>query len=71
MFSANRQQLIDRLNNLYWTAYEEPGRAVDQAIELIRAAGISDPLETTDLLLASHSHEQPGSVTDLVLKVSR
>ena len=64
---VERPKLIDRLNSLYFQAYNSPGRAVDCAVEMIRAAGIRSELETASVLKASHYGEEiPGSVTDLV-----
>jgi hypothetical protein len=64
-------KLIDELNALYFSAYESPGRAVDEAIEKIRAAGISSPLETKSILQASsYANEPKGSVTSLTLSAS-
>jgi len=64
---VERPKLIDRLNSLYFQAYDFPGRAVDCAVEMIRAAGIRSELETASILKASaYGEERPGSVTDLV-----
>ena len=64
-------KLIDNLNALYFSAYESPGRAVDEAIEKIRAAGINSPLETKSVLQASnYANEPSGSVTSLTLSAS-
>lgn len=67
---CERPQLIDRLNSLYWQAHESPGRAVDEALALIRRAGVDNPLETNSILLASdYSLESNGTVTALLLAV--
>jgi hypothetical protein len=66
-----RPKLIDRLNSLYFQAYDSPGRAVDCAVEMIRAAGIRSELETASILKASaYGEERPGSVTDLVCSIA-
>ena len=68
---VERPRLIERLNGLYFNAYESPGRAVDEAVEMIRAEGITDERETATLLKVSHyGEEQPGSVTDLVCRIA-
>ena len=64
--------LIERLDLLYLECCEarSPGRGVDQAIDMIRQAGITDPADTRSILSASlYGHEPPGSVTDLVMRV--
>jgi hypothetical protein len=68
---VERPKLIDRLNSLYFEAYNSPGRAVDCAVELIRNAGIRSELETASLLKASCYGEEPrGSVTDIVCSLA-
>ena len=62
-------KLIEEVNALYWSAYESPGRAVDEAIERIRRAGIVDERETASILMASHyQHETTDSVTGIVMR---
>ena len=62
--------LIDRLNSLYFQAYESPGRAVDEAVGMIRAAGVTATLETRSILAASHYGDEPtGSVSAMVMAV--
>lgn len=69
---VERPKLIDRLNSLYFQAYDSPGRAVDEAVDMIRANGIRSEMETANILKASHYGEEgPGSVTDLVCAVMR
>jgi len=65
--------LIEKLNNLYWACYECYGHSVDEAVEIIRTAGIKNPMETNNLLLASDYSQDvgKGSATDLVLVVGR
>jgi hypothetical protein len=46
-------KLISELNNLYWIAQEDYGQGIDQAVELIRNAGIKGSLETNSILEAS------------------
>ena len=68
---VERPKLIERLNSLYFQSYGSPGRAVDEAVDMIRAAGIRSELETVSLLKASHyGEERPGSVTDLVCSIA-
>lgn len=62
--------LIENLNRLYASAYESHGRAVDEAIEMIRAAGVKGRMETDSILMASdYSNETPGSITSLVRSI--
>ncbi len=62
--------LIDRINSLYFQSCGSPGRAVDEAVQMIRDAGIKGTLETRSVLLASaYSQEGPGSVTQLVSSI--
>ena len=64
-------KLIARLNTLYHEACDSPGRAVDEAVQMIRDAGITSYLETNSLLAASdYSLERSGSVTALVMGVA-
>jgi hypothetical protein len=68
---VERPKLLDRINNLYFQAFDSPGRAVDEALRMIRDAGIRSELETRSLLSASaYSQEGPGSVTQLVMSMS-
>lgn len=68
---VERPKLIDQLNSLYFRAYESPGRAVDEAVEMVRAAGIRSELEAMSVLKASHyGEEKPGGVTDIVLSLA-
>ena len=68
---VERPKLIDQLNSLYFQAYDSPGRAVDEAVEMMRADGIRSELETSSLLKSSHyGEERPGSVTDLVCSIA-
>ena len=68
---VERPRLIERLNALYFSAYDSPGRAVDEAVEAIRAEGITDERETATILKASHyGEEQVGSVTDIVCRIA-
>ena len=68
---VERPKLIDRLNSLYYQAYESHGKAVDEAVEMIRAAGIRSELETASVLLASnYGEEMQGSVTALVCSLA-
>jgi len=65
-------KLIERLTSLYWQAYESPGCAVDEAIEMIRAEGVTSELETVSLLKASQYGQEPhGSVTHIVCMLSK
>jgi hypothetical protein len=69
---VQRPRLIERLNSLYFQAYECRGRAVDEAIQMIRADGISSEIETNAILMASHYGEEPdGSVTSIVMRVAK
>ena len=43
-------KLIDRLDSLYFQAYDCYGKSVDEAIEMIRAAGITNYYETDAIL---------------------
>ncbi len=66
---VERPRLIERLNSLYCNAYESPGRAVDEAVQMIRNEGIRSEMETISILQASYyGEEQPGSITNLVCK---
>jgi len=68
---VERPKLLERINSLYFQSYDSPGRAVDEAVQMIRDAGIRSELETRSLLSASaYSQEGPGSVTQLVMSVS-
>ena len=68
--NRKRSVLISRLNCLYWENYDSPGRAIDEAIQIIRDAGVSDYNETNSILGASdYSLELPGSVTSLVMSI--
>ena len=68
---VERPRLIKWLNELYFNAYESPGRAIDEAVETIRDEGIADERETATILKASHyGKEQAGSVTDLVFRIA-
>ena len=68
---VERPKLVELLNRLYFNAYESPGKAVDEAVEAIRAEGITDERETATILKASHyGEEQPGSVTDIVCRIA-
>jgi hypothetical protein len=61
--------LIERLDNLWCNAqaYKSPGDRVDEALEMMLAAGITSPIEKCSLLEASlYRHAGPGSVTALV-----
>lgn len=65
-----RPELIGQLDQLYLGSLDSPGRGIDQAVEMIRAAGIKNPLETNSILAASnYSREPEGSVTALVTRV--
>jgi len=67
---TERPKLIGRLNALYYQAYESYGKAVDEAVEMIRAEGITSSLETRLLLNVSRYGDEPaGSVTDYALRV--
>jgi hypothetical protein len=68
---VERPKLLDRINSLYFQSFDSPGRAVDEAVQMIRDAGIRSELETRSLLSASaYSQEGPGTVTQLVMSVS-
>lgn len=45
-------ELINQLNSIF--SFDLPRRAIDEAIEAIRAKGITSYLETNSLLKASH-----------------
>ena len=66
---AQYPRLIDRINSLYWQAEGCPGRGVDEALDMIRADGIKNGLETNSILLSTMYKEQCGkwSVTDLII----
>jgi hypothetical protein len=65
-------KLIKQLNDLYYSAYECFGKAVDKAVEMIREAGIKSELETNSILAASHYGQEPsGSVTALTASVTK
>jgi len=65
-------ELIDRLNALFDQAYECYGKALDEAIGLIRAANIRDERETLNILEASHYGTMTdGSVMGLVRRATR
>ena len=69
---CERPALISRLNNLYWSARDasSPGAAVDEAVQMIREAGVKDYRETNAILASSdYSLESSGSVTALVMAV--
>lgn len=51
---VERPRLIERLNSIFFQECDSPARALDEAIEAIRAEGIKSPLETSSLLKASH-----------------
>jgi len=58
--------LIERLNRLYASAYESYGKAVDEAYQMIRDAGVKGRMETDSILLASdYRNESEGSVLSL------
>jgi len=66
--SVESPALIQRLNDLWMARHGSPGRGVDEAIEMIRKAGIQGALETSSLLACSYyGKERKGSVTDLVM----
>ena len=63
-------RLIERLNALYFSAYESHGKAIDEAVEMIRDSGITSEMETTNIILSSHYKDEPiGSVTHIVCLV--
>ena len=63
-------KLIERLNVLYFSAYECHGKAIDEAVEMIRDSGVISGMETTNILLSSNYGDEPeGSVTKLVCRV--
>ena len=62
-------KLIEQINNLYWSAYECHGKAVDEAIDMIRQAGITTDMETASVLMASeYKNETTDSVTGIVMR---
>jgi hypothetical protein len=66
--ACERPKLLGQLNALYFQSHDSPGRAVDEALELIRKNGISSAMETASLLKASnYGSEGEGSVTSMVL----
>ena len=63
-------KLINNLNSLYYSAYDCAGKAVDEAVQLVRDAGITSKMETNSILMASCYGQEPrGSVTQLVLSM--
>jgi len=65
-------ELIGRLNALFDQAYECPGKALDEALGLIRASNIRDERETLNILEASqYGTMTDGSVMGLVRRVTK
>jgi hypothetical protein len=65
-------KLISELNDLYYESYDEHGRRVDLAVEMIRRTGIVSESETSFLLKTSkYGDELPGSVTSMVCGFNR
>lgn len=64
--------LIAKLNLLYEASSASPGRRVDDAVMLIRAAGVTSDMETSSILQASsYGSEPPGSVAAYVITCGR
>lgn len=59
--------LIENLNRLYSSAYESYGKAIDDAYQMIRDAGVKGRMETDSILMASdyRNESNNGSVFSL------
>ncbi len=69
---AEWPELINRLNFLYLESSGKPGRAVDDAVMLIRAVGVTSYMETSSILEASlYGYEPPGSLAAYVIGTGR
>lgn len=62
--------LIKELDSLYYNAYECHGRGIDEAIQMIRTAGVSSYVETINILSNTRYADEPrGSITKFVMSL--